>query len=116
MGFPCLTKPVYWGIVCKNIRSMLFAHHLVENIDLNLNYFIPVNPFDVVVETYDIWNIAMCFHSFKHFECMIQPTHLEVKINENIQNSYIWNNICFNHKSVNKKLRFMSMLSNEGSQ
>ena len=57
------------GIICKNIGSLLFPHHLDENIDLNLDFFIPANPFDVAIEAYDSWNIAMCLHSFKQFEC-----------------------------------------------
>ena len=47
------------------IRSLLFAHHLDENLDLNLDFVIPANPFDVAIEAYDAWNIVMCLHSFK---------------------------------------------------
>ena len=57
------------GIICKKIGSLLFPHHLDEKLDLNLYFFIPPNPFDVVIEAYDAWNIAMCLHSFKQFEC-----------------------------------------------
>ena len=47
----------------------MFAHHLDENLDLNLNFVIPKNLFDAAIEAYDVWNIALCLHSFKHFEC-----------------------------------------------
>ena len=47
----------------------MFPRHLDKNLDLNLNFFIPANPFDVAIEAYDAWNIAMCLHSFKQFEC-----------------------------------------------
>ena len=46
----------------------MFPHHLDENLDLNLDFFIPTNPFDAAIEAYDAWNIAMCLH-FKQFEC-----------------------------------------------
>ena len=57
------------GIICKKIGSSLFPHHLDEKLDLILNFFIPPNPFAVAIEAYDSWNIAMCLHSFKQFEC-----------------------------------------------
>ena len=64
---PCRTHLL--GIIHKNIGRLLFPHHLDEKIDLNLNFFIHANPFDVAIEAYDAWNIAMCLHSFKQFEC-----------------------------------------------
>ena len=53
------------GIIRKKIRSLLFSHHLDENLDLNLEFVILANPFDVAIEAFDAWNIAMCLHSFK---------------------------------------------------
>ena len=47
----------------------MFAHNLDEKLDLIVNFFIPPNPFAVAIEAYDAWNIAMCLHSFKQFEC-----------------------------------------------
>ena len=47
----------------------MFSHHLDENIDLNLDFVIPANPFDVVIEAYNALNIAICLHSLKLFEC-----------------------------------------------
>ena len=57
------------GIICKKIGSSLFPHHLDEKLELILNFFIPPNPFAVAIKAYDAWNIAMCLHSFKQFEC-----------------------------------------------
>ena len=48
----------------------MFAHHLDEKLDINLDFVIPTNPFDASIEAYNVWNITMCLHSFKHYECI----------------------------------------------
>ena len=57
------------SIILRKIRSLLFHHHLDEKLDLKLDFVILANPFDATIEAHDAWNIAMCLHSFKHFEC-----------------------------------------------